>query len=364
MKRITTITLTIAFLSFVFLLSCNEPITPPESTYNTVMVNSNIEGSTIWTNGNIYVINKSDFYVEGELTIEPGVIVKFPSNYAFLTLGNNGKITANGSSDKHIIFTSYKDDNNGGDTNDDQETSTPSRGSWGTIDLNGHSGSNFSYCDFYYGGMGSSPEPTLSLSAGALATVVSCSFKHNAGGKSNVYFIGALDAKDADNNTTIRNNLFVDNGLPLTMFSEIDIDASNNFYQNGNGNDMNGIFVNGNIGKNTEWLENEVAFVVTNFDMSIFDGYTLKLGDNVVLKFIEDSRLNLIGGISALDNYDGNEVLYTSIKDDSRKGDTNGDSNITSAVEEDWIGIFLDDYKGGYAAWQNIYFNNPNATVK
>jgi hypothetical protein len=98
--------------------------------------------------------------------------------------------------------------------------------------------------------------------------------------------------------------------------------------------------------------------------MVIYDGYRLLLSDNTTIKFSSGSRFNLTGGVSALENYQGDGVSYTSIKDDSRKGDTNGDGSATSAAEADWEGIFLDDYKGGYANWPNIYFNNPNATVK
>jgi len=344
--------------------SCVEPVTPPETQYETILVNSNITSATTWTEGNIYVINKSDFYIESELTIEAGVIVKLPSNYAYITLGGSGKILAIGDAQNPIVFTSYKDDSKGGDTNSDEESTSPSRGSWGTIDLNGKDGCVFEYCEFYYGGMGSSPEPTLSLSAGSQANIEYCTFAHNAGGEASGYYYGALDAKDAQNNSIIRGNKFYDNGLPLTLFAEIDTDASNTFYVNGTGNDMNGIFVSGSIGKNTNWQETEVAYVVTGFDMVIYDGYRLLLSDNTTIKFSSGSRFNLTGGVSALENYEGDGVSYTSIKDDSRKGDTNGDGSVTSAAEADWEGIFLDDYKGGYANWPNIYFNNPNATVK
>lgn len=356
--------LTTSFLIVLigFFTACNEPIDPPTSNYEIITVNADVTSNTTWTEGNVYVINKPDFYVEAELSIEPGVIVKFPSNYAYLTLGGEGKILANGTSDMPIVFTSYKDDTNGEDTNDDGNATSPSKGDWASIDLNGKSGSVFRYCEFYYGGAGTTP--SLKLSAGSDATIEHCVFAYNTGGLSSGYYIGALDATDASNNTIIRNNVFYNNELPLTIFSEINIDNTNSFYKSGNGNTMNGIFVSGNIGKNTIWQETEVAYVITSFDLQIYEGNSLVLGDNVVVKFVEDSRLNLIGGESVMENYDGDGVHFTSIKDDTRKGDTNGDLSSSTPAEADWLGIFLDDYKGGYADWPNIHYNNPNAVVK
>lgn len=350
------------FLTALFFSSCNEPIEPPASVFEIITVNSDITTNTTWTEGNVYVINKTDFYVEAELVLEPGVIVKFPSDFAYITLRDGGKILAEGTTEKSIIFTSYKDDARGDDTNDDGNATTPSKGNWGTIDLNGKTGSVFKYCEFYYGGVATTP--SLKLSAGASATIEHCVFAYNTGGYSFGYYIGVLDASDAANSTIIRNNLFYNNELPLTIFSEIDMDNSNSFYKSGNGNTMNGIFVSGNIGSNTYWQEDEVAFVITSFDLQIFEGSSLVLGDNVVIKFVEGSRLNLIGGESVMENYQGTGVHFTSIKDDTRKGDTNGDMSISGPATGDWLGIFLDDYKGGYADWPNIHYNDPNAVVK
>lgn len=368
MKRISLLIAAIAVLGS-FLNSCIEPVDPTDK-YEVIYVTDDITTPTTWLTEKAYVIQKTNFEVASSLTIEPGAVIKFSSSFAYLTLTGDGTINAVGNSNKPIIFTSLKDDSHGGDSNNDGDNSTAQVQDWGTIDLNGTTGCVFKYCEFRYGGMGVNAEPTLELSANASAVIENCKFINNGGGvrqSGNITsYKGALHAESASNQTVIINNTFYNNVLPLTIFAEIDIDDSNTFSYFNNTNTMNGIYVCGNrIMKTTNWMETEVAFVITPFDLIIQEPYKLVLGNDVGLKFVGDSRLNCGGGVAALENYDGDGVFFTSIKDDVRKGDTNGDGAQTSPEIADWLGIFLDDFKAGnYANWQNIFYNDPNVVVK
>lgn len=347
----------------LFFTSC-DPTDPPV-TSNVVEVTSDITEPTTWTSDKVYVINTLDFGVESTLTIEAGTVIKFPTNYKFLSLYGDGKILANGTSTNPIVFTSYKDDTNGGDTNEDGTSSSPASGDWSTIDLNGTTGSVFSNCKFLYGGGGSSATATLNLSAEAEATIDQCTFANNGGGQNGNFFVGALNADQASNNTVITNTTFYNNVLPLTVAAEINTDNSNSFSHSGNTNSYNGIFVSGNIQRNTSWEEDEVAYVITSDNMNVGIGIVLTLGNNVILKFVDDATLTLLSGESSLDNYNGSGVYYTSLKDDELLGDTNGDGTLTSPAIADWTGIFLDEWKStGYAEWANIRYNDPNPTSK
>lgn len=364
MKKIFYILIGVSFLGY-FSQSCDPVDTP--NTKNVIEVTEDISASTTWTANNVYVINKPDFGIDGAtLTIEAGTVIKFKTNNIATTIFGNGKIIANGTSSSPIIFTSYKDDNNGGDTNGDGGNTIPAAGDWTNIDLNGSAGSEFVYCKFLYGGYHSSSiASTLNLSAGTKAKIDNCTFAFNTGGQNGAFYTGVLNASVAHNSTIITNNTFYNNILPLTIAAEINIYNSNSFNYNNFGNKYNGIFVTGDIDKNTEWTENKVAFVICSDIMNVKIGKTLTLGDKVVLKFVEGSTLNLLSGESSLINHNGTDVYYTSFKDDDLLGDTNGDGGNSTAAVADWTGIFLDQWKStGYADWPNIRYNDPNPVAK
>ena len=123
-------------------------------------------------------------------------------------------------------------------------------------------------------------------------------------------------------------------------------------------NKYNGIFVEtiDEITRaNVSWLETEVPFVIDDNDWYIVSGASLTLGDNVILKFRPGSELILDDGPSALINYNGTGVYFTSYKDDIKLGDTNGDEMVTSPVKGDWIGIY-DNSAGLMLSWPNILY--------
>ncbi|HOE39537.1 MAG TPA: hypothetical protein PLY69_08145 [Bacteroidales bacterium] len=332
---------------------------------NVIEINEDIKSATVWSGDKTYIIKKYDFYVEDVLTIEAGAIIKFSSQAKNLTLSNNGQILANGTASQPIVFTSIKDDSKGGDTNKDGDGSSPATGDWAKIDLNGTKSSVFNYCEFYYGGFGTGASPTLDLNAESAAKIKNCTFAHNGGGISGKYYIGTIHADNASSETVIQNNLFYDNILPLTITGDISIDNSNTFSKDGTANKYNGIFVSRNVNKNTTWLEDEIAYVITSDEIQIQPNASLTLGDNVVLKFSEASQLEILQTESSLGNYDGNGVYFTSLKDDELKGDTNGDGNTSTPQTADWKGIYINVWKSaGYATWSNIRYNDPDAVLK
>lgn len=360
MKNIKSPKLLLIFLllfSIVF-IQCRKD--DKDSTENIVKIVDNITQPTVWNSDNIYVIDKWDFYVDSELRIEPGTIIRLPENHS-ITVSKSGdtqgKIIAEGTPANPIIFTSIHD-------SEDSEQ-LPKARDWGRITLQGTEGSVFRYCEFYYGGLGESERGTLVLSSEASATVAYCTFAYCGGGRDGNRYFGALNASSAQNNTVINNNIFYSNTLPLSISPEISIDNSNVFSQQFHTNVYNGIFVDGiSISSNTTWAATEVAFALTNVTTTIEEGAVLTLGNHVVLKFTNvSSTLELSEGTASLSNYDGEGVYFTSFRDDERKGDTNGDGGASMPNTADWEGIY--DVAGDtYMSWSNILYNNESPVVK
>jgi pimeloyl-ACP methyl ester carboxylesterase len=96
-----------------------------------------------------------DYNIEasGGLAISPGAIFKC---YGGTDLNVRSRLTAVGTANAPIVFTSYRDDRFGGDTNNDGASSGVA-GDWGGISFEATStagGSEVGYCEFWYGASG------------------------------------------------------------------------------------------------------------------------------------------------------------------------------------------------------------------
>ena len=146
----------IAFISMALPLSVNA----------TIEVRGTIAADTVWTSGDVYLVTGDITVNPGvKLTINPGTIVKFNSGRRIYV--NNGILVAVGQESDKIIFTSYRDDSVGGDTNGDG-FSYGQPGDWNHIRLYravacpnqpcdvGDTGSEIAHVEIRYGGSGTS----------------------------------------------------------------------------------------------------------------------------------------------------------------------------------------------------------------
>jgi hypothetical protein len=143
----------------------------------------------------------------------------------------------------------------------------------------------------------------------------------------------------------------------------VDIDGSNIFHNPDNPdetNDKNGIFMlgtNGHIKGDRSWSETEVAFVIGNeddmHDLWIKAENSLTLASDVVIK-LKGEGVNYQG--SNIHGHDKAGVWFTSYYDDGKKGDTNGDGQVTAPSQGDWKGIYNGEAVE-FEAWSNILYS-------
>jgi hypothetical protein len=324
---------------------------------------SDIDVPTTWQCGNVYVVDGS-VGVYNTLTIQPCTIVKFkPASY--MQVSDAGTVLAEGTNSQPIVFTSYKDDSYGGDTNGDGNVTVPVPGDWDNIEVFRVNGSIFDHCIFQYGGDG-----TLEIYE-ASATVTNSAFYHNATPN-----YGALNAGYANSGMIIQSNRFFYNDIPLYINSEYDIDDSNMFWtikvEFGKpstlvSNKYNGIFVNGDgPSEPRQWLATGAPFVITDYYYTIPENVSLTLGYNVIIKFMPRCEMQLNGGPGTLIHHDWQGVVFTSYSDDAHGGDTNGDGVCPQEgvcpSKGDWVGIYdATSYESNpFLAGPNIYYSaNP-----
>jgi hypothetical protein len=230
---------------------------------------------------------RGDLVVESSatLTISPAVIIKFGNECDFYI---RGALKAQGNNSDHIIFTSLQDDFHGGDTNANG-TSVGSKGNWGGIRLYDSIIDNttvMDYCEVMYsgcGGYGNNESPIV------------------------------LDGRA---NPRITNSLLLNNSR-----NAIDL-------------------ITGDYSSDFKLDILNFPYLIRG-DLVIKSPAKLTILPGVILKFSSECDFYIDGSFSAVGT-SSMPILFTSIKDDSIGGDSNGDG-ASVGTPGDWGGIGFRD---------------------
>ena len=137
-------------------------IRPAQTNY----VSGSVSASATWRTGDLYVIKDNLTIGNGvTVTIEPGVIVKFAAGKS-LTVNSGGTLKVAGTRALPVVFTSIKDDANGGDTNGDGDATRPQAGDWARLLVRGTV--TMDYCSLLYGSLGSGTDDILTIDGGTV----------------------------------------------------------------------------------------------------------------------------------------------------------------------------------------------------
>ncbi|PJC40728.1 MAG: hypothetical protein CO042_02205, partial [Parcubacteria group bacterium CG_4_9_14_0_2_um_filter_41_8] len=328
----------------------------------------NITEDTVWTLDNSpYVISDHALLdVNATLTIEPGVVIKFIPNhylrrYNGIKVSVGGKIIAQGTEENPIIFTSYYDDEYGGDTNGDGNASLASAGDWRGIIFDADE-SELSHVKILYaaniyesyGAIEAKNGSSLSVSNSVIQYCKGSCIRLNEPTSARFFDSIISDSADFGVYSTVSGSAPSFSGITIQNCASgiATLSAGNtvvfsNMSLLGNKNIIN--FTGSVISLDSVWPKiGDSAYILRN-DIEISSDATLTIEPGVVVKGeygeYPDSRLEIYGRLIARGTGD-NPIIFTSFSDDSVAGDSNADAGATSPDQDDWGGLYFENSSG------------------
>lgn len=269
------------------------------------------------------------------LTISPGNVLKLHPNVSIYSAGT---IIAAGTPTDNIYFTSWKDDSLGGDSNVNGSDTTPARGDWACVFINGgDSSTQFRNCEFRYG---ASNLYTIAPGYGYLyhngncvlhnSTAVFEDSKLDLGG---VYGMALL----GESRPSLTRVSFADCGS-YSVWQSITSNASYmDCTATNNGGDA--IYLQGgSFGGERTWHKSIPYFV--SGDLSAGSSAVWTLNPGSIIKVNDGVGIYCAGNMQAAGRED-DPVVFTSWRDDEAGGDSNRDGSTTTPAPGAWRELML-----------------------
>jgi len=298
----------------------------------------------------------SPYVVKGPLTfkgnavldIEPGTVVKFLEDSG-LKFTENSKLLAEGTKEGPIVFTSFKDDEYGGDTNGDATSTSPVAGDWYGVSIEtGNSGSVISHSVFRFGGWYYSGGRDLGKASLNISDT-SADISNSVFERSKAYGLRLSNSSSTVSNSVfrenksagitaelgapeIRRNSFSGNAVGLKLSNSPAIVFSNAFASSereaifsngptgtfsgntGSNNGVNGISLSGTLTRKnstTTVTANEIPYVISS--ASVAASSTLVVSNGTVFKgYYKGNPLLTVLGKLKIEGENPNDVIFTS----------------------------------------------------
>ena len=373
----------------------SEPVTPKLNAVTEV--SGTLSQDTYWRTGVYYVSGNITVPVGNILTIAPGVVVKLGRGRSIRV---NGQLDSQGTEQNPVYFTAYTDDSVGGDSNGDGNASTPVSAYWRSVWADNNAQLNLMHTKVRYGG--SSQGDAIYGEWNAKVTLNHVESSHNGGNGVRVYFAdlqvkdshfhhnaasgikangsyvkdieirntvsshnehhgfltdgGAfkilLDGNTFKNNkkygvytaltqtfTHFKNNIIKDNTRAVLIpFSALPGVDDNNVIE---GNQYQQIELLGNALARSVKTDKTLTYLVVSGSASVKAGSLLNIPAGSIWKFYSNTRLRIYGALNAVGTAQ-EKIYFTSYRDDSVGGDTNGD-DYSEGQAGDWVNIRFED---------------------
>ncbi|MBI5507119.1 MAG: right-handed parallel beta-helix repeat-containing protein, partial [Deltaproteobacteria bacterium] len=375
----------------------NQTVSAGKNLAMVVTGGTSVASGTWPSDGVILIRNQATMAGNCVVSVDPGAVIKFWDAAASLypydaTLNVNGACPQDGAGnpqpdacldpatgkDQRVYFTSLKDDV-GGDTNGDGGASQPAPGDWLSINFNNDNNASypanatFSHAVLRYGGAANGMVQTRYLPTNL--NFYDSTFASSA--TAAIYDDGSTDG--GSGRLSVQGCRFRDNlGYAVENLHVNRLRYMGRVPAGDGGYSAPNVFLNGDgttgkqavaVTRGTAWSNgvwgNDGVIVVRN-QPAINNNATITVEPGTVIKFWNtgaslypyDVTFNVNGACpldaggnpqpdTCLDPATGKDqrVYFTSLKDDSVGGDTNGDGATTAAAPGDW---------------DRVYFNNDN----
>lgn len=295
----------------------------------------------------------SDFTVNetAQLTISSNCIIKFEINRGLYI---KGKFSAQADAGEYIYFTSVRDDNWGGDTNNDGTSTSPAVNNWRGISFLDESIDTeciMVRCQVRFGGFNNLGGINC---YNASPTISDCIISNNYYG----FYL-----KNASNPVITNNTIGSSLVTPIAMSVEANPVFSYNILSSSD-NQYDAIGILGGDIVADAVLPVRTVTEVENITYVMLDvvrvpeNMTLTIDPGVVIKTASHNHYLLIDGTIIMNGAADNPIVMTSIKDDmyGNPKDTNKDGSLTAPAVGDWGGILMRETSSDQSVFNHCIF--------